>query len=103
MYEENEQPEQDENRNESEDVPGDFPAYRCHKIVRAVKVKAIKQVGDARWVIYPDEEDFGPFKVNAEYFNKHQPRVGGYYVVYKDGYSSWSPAEAFEEGYTRIE
>lgn len=28
--------------------------------------------------------------------------LGGYYVRYQDGYESWSPAEAFEEGYTRI-
>ena len=28
--------------------------------------------------------------------------VGGYYVRYEDGYESWSPAQAFEEGYTRI-
>lgn len=26
----------------------------------------------------------------------------GYYVVYDDGYKSWSPAKAFEEGYTKI-
>ena len=30
------------------------------------------------------------------------PEVGGYYVVHKDGYKSFSPANAFEEGYTRI-
>lgn len=29
--------------------------------------------------------------------------IGGYYVVYEDGFKSWSPAKAFEEGYTRIE
>lgn len=29
--------------------------------------------------------------------------VGGYYVRYEgDGFESWSPAEAFEQGYTRI-
>jgi len=27
---------------------------------------------------------------------------GGYYVLYEDGYESWSPAKAFEEGNTRI-
>ena len=31
------------------------------------------------------------------------PAVGGYYVRYEDGFESWSPAEAFEKGYTRIE
>jgi hypothetical protein len=33
---------------------------------------------------------------------KHNPQVGGYYVMYKDGYQSWSPASEFEDGYTRI-
>lgn len=27
--------------------------------------------------------------------------IGGYYVRYADGFESWSPAKAFEEGYTR--
>ena len=30
---------------------------------------------------------------------KHKPHAGGYYVVYDDGYKSFSPAKAFEEGY----
>lgn len=33
---------------------------------------------------------------------KHKPVAGGYFVVYEDGYESFSPAKAFEEGYTRI-
>ena len=36
------------------------------------------------------------------WLDKHNPAVGGYYVVYKDGYESFSPAQAFEEGYARI-
>ena len=32
---------------------------------------------------------------------KHE--AGGYYVRYPDGYESWSPAEAFEEGYTLVD
>ena len=31
------------------------------------------------------------------------PHVGGYYVLYEDGYESFSPAKAFEEGYTRFD
>lgn len=29
--------------------------------------------------------------------------IGGYYVRYADGFESWSPAQAFEEGYTRLD
>ena len=49
-----------------------------------------------------EEEGFGPNQVSKEYMDKHNPQVGGYYVVYQDGYKSFSPAEAFEDGYTRI-
>lgn len=41
--------------------------------------------------------------VSKEWLDKHNPQPGGYYVVYQDGYASYSPAKAFEEGYTRIE
>jgi len=27
----------------------------------------------------------------------------GYYVVYEDGYESWSPTKEFQEGYELIE
>jgi len=40
--------------------------------------------------------------VSAEFLAKHKPEVGGYWVQYADGYQSFSPAAAFEEGYTRI-
>jgi hypothetical protein len=40
--------------------------------------------------------------VSDEYASKHNPDAGGYYVRYADGYESFSPAQAFEEGYTRI-
>lgn len=51
--------------------------------------------------IVPEEEGYAEFPVSREYVLKHNPKVGGYYVVYADGYKSWSPAQAFEEGYTR--
>jgi hypothetical protein len=37
--------------------------------------------------------------VSPDYIRKHNPQPGGYFVVYDDGYQSFSPAEAFEEGY----
>ena len=51
--------------------------------------------------IEPEESGYAPCPVDEAYMQKHQPEVGGYYVVYKDGYKSYSPAKAFEEGYTR--
>jgi hypothetical protein len=41
----------------------------------------------------------GAIRVYKDYLAKHEPKVGGYYIRYKDGYESWSPASAFEEAY----
>jgi|HubBroStandDraft_1064217.scaffolds.fasta_scaffold34402_5 hypothetical protein len=82
-----------------------MPTYRCHKEVWALKIKEIVPnvdggASDFGAVLVP-EGHFGPFIVSREFVSKHNPQVGGYYVVYKDGYKSFSPAQAFEEGYSR--
>jgi hypothetical protein len=100
----------------------EMPRYRSHKAVWALKIKAIdlanpptidelekilnneKSTGEevVGAMITPEEDGFAAFPVSREYVLKHSPQVGGYYVVYADGYKSWSPAQAFEEGYTRL-
>ena len=72
-----------------------MPRYKCRKTVWALKIARVE--GN---VIYPEDEAYAPFKVSNEYLEKHSPYAGGYFVQYKDGYISFSPAEAFEEGYT---
>lgn len=87
---------------------GDFaelPEYQCHKKVRALKIAEINEIQSSgesgkKWVITPSDEGYGPIGVSDEYVQKHKPKVGGYYVVYEDGYKSFSPAEPFESGYT---
>lgn len=37
-------------------------------------------------------------KVDFTWHDKHKPQVGGYFVLYPDGYQSYSPAEPFEAG-----
>ena len=89
----------------------EMPRYRSHKEVHALKIAAIVRDGEGElnWetdgsaMITPAEEGYAPFRVDREYMRKHDPQVGGYYVLYAGGYSSWSPAEAFEEGYTKLE
>lgn len=92
-----------------EDLPQvELPRYRSHKEVWALKIAEIEPDGSApsgaegSCIITPAEDGYAPFRVDVEYCRKHNTQVGGYYVVYKDGYKSWSPAEAFEEGYTKI-
>lgn len=54
-------------------------------------------------LISPEDNGYSKFEVSKEYIQKHKPVVGGYYVVYEDGYESFSPAEAFESGNTLID
>lgn len=82
----------------------ELPRYKSHKIVHALKIHNINvDVETGAAVITPADEGYGPFAVDAEYMLKHKPRYSGYYVVYEDGYKSWSPADAFEKGYTKID
>lgn len=80
----------------------EMPRYQSHKKVWALKIKAIKRDGEGSATITPEEPGYAKFEVDAEYVRKHQPKEGGYYVVYEDGYKSWSPADVFEAGYSRI-
>lgn len=85
------------------DVTTPLPQYRCHKVVGALKIAMIERgMGDQDDHIFPQDEGYAPFWVEADYVKKHSPVAGGYYVVYEDGYKSFSPAAAFEAGYTRI-
>ena len=88
----------------------EMPRYKCHKKVWALKIQSIaphnwhdpQAETDGSAMITPFEEGYAPFRVDRDYMRRHNPKVGGYYVVYKDGYKSFSPADAFEDGYTRI-
>lgn len=94
-----------------------LPSWKCHKVVRAGKidlVEAIRTQDGATgltlglaWDIPTTEYDNAPGRlfvaVPADWVAKHKPQVGGYFVVYEDGYTSFSPAAAFEDGYSRVE
>ena len=84
----------------------EFPKYRCHKEVWALKVKEVlpgQQSGKGPGVtVVFEEAGYAPLDLGEDFLEHHPVFEGGYYVVYKDGYRSFSPAQAFEEGYTRI-
>ena len=80
----------------------ELPRYRCHKEVRALKIEAIADRETGGGLLYPVDKRYAPIPLSPEYVQKHKPEPGGYYVVYKDGYKSFSPAQAFEEGYTLV-
>jgi hypothetical protein len=93
-----------------------MPRYKCHKDVWALKIRDISdptQPGnesDGSRLLHFSEEGYGARRVSREFVQKHiplaglknHPYVGGYFVVYKDGYESFSPADAFEEGYSPV-
>lgn len=87
----------------------ELPRYKCHKEVRAVKIRNFKLSILGAGEIIADNPLYASLPVDQEYVSKHwrglseDDIIGGYYVVYDDGYKSFSPAKAFEEGYTLIE
>ena len=80
----------------------EMPRYKSHKTVHALKIKGVNAIDDGSIVLTFEEQNYAGLKRDNEWAVKHKPEVGGYYVVYADGYTSYSPAKAFEEGYTRI-
>jgi hypothetical protein len=93
----------------------ELATWKCHKIVKAGKITAFTVHHDliydrpsgslAELVTLAVEDvngvpclvDVAPFM-----FARGMPNLGDYIVIYEDGYKSWSPAQAFEEGYARI-
>ncbi len=78
--------------------------YRSHKVVTAAKITFVDQ-NERRAVLHSEGEP--GIAVDLEWVDKHAPdgvtsMIDGYYVRYADGYESWSPAAAFEEGYTEV-
>lgn len=80
-----------------------LPLYKCHKRVRAVKIHSVErdESESYRWILFPDDPSIPMFEVPEQWVLRHTPIEGGYLVVYEDGYLSYSPAWAFENGYTR--
>lgn len=96
----------------------EMPKYRCHKEVWALKIKHVvcdshpdpevsieefsKTEAFSGGSFVFEDDGYAMRTFTPEWYRKHKPVSGGYLVIYKDGYESFSPAEAFEEGYTRI-
>ena len=83
----------------------EMPKYECHKVVHALKIGAIEFSENGSAKMAPAEgQGIAPMAIEGDYRSKFKGDEEdlGYYVVYKDGYKSWSPTKAFEEGYTRI-
>lgn len=86
----------------------EMPRWKCHKEVHALKIRSVTDPtppgneSDGSRLLHFDDVGYGAHRVPHDYVRKHNPQAGGYYVIYDDGYASWSPAKAFEDGYTRV-
>jgi hypothetical protein len=81
-----------------------LPRYRSHKIVRAAQIAWWHQGGIGPIDVHVDIDGARHvIEAPPDTFARGAAVVGDYIVVYDDGYISWSPRQAFEDGYTRVE
>jgi hypothetical protein len=89
-----------------------MPRYVSHKQVWALEIATVGRPGltaDHRPLGHPEscvltfrDNGFEPLVAPGEMFSRYKPVSGDFYVVYADGYRSFSPRKAFLEGYTRV-
>jgi hypothetical protein len=78
-------------------------------MVYAMKISEVRnpeipkdQESDGSKILVFENNRYAQMRVGFDYVKKHNPQAGGYWVQYEDGYESFSPAAAFESGYTLI-
>ena len=89
----------------------EMPKYVSHKEVHALKISSLElDYVKGTAIITPEDKAYGKFAAPDGWIERYKGgneqdedfTDTGYYVVYKDGYTSWSPNVAFEEGYELI-
>lgn len=82
----------------------EMPKYKSHKTVHALKIANVQINLDQSAMVTPVDEGFAPFEAPQGWGTRFKGggEDFGYYVVYDDGYASWSPTKAFEDGYTQV-
>ena len=90
-------------------VQKEMPRYQSHKKIWGLKIKEVtyyriepRSETDGSGMLSFVEKEYSDRKVSPDYMRKHKPKANGYFVVYEGGYESWSPADVFEAGNTRI-
>lgn len=86
------------NNTETPNAAKPLPRWQCHKRVHADKITEISETNE-EGVCEIILQSSGILPVTLGFMQKHNPQVGGYIVIYDDGYHSYSPAEPFESGY----
>lgn len=81
----------------------EMPRYKCHKEVHALKISNVVAADNGCGLLQFEDQSWAGIVVTAAFMEHKKPQAGGYFVVYKDGYRAYSPAEPFEDGYTLID
>ena len=82
--------------------------WKSHEVVEAAKILSAVANPSQPGAIFHLQGEKDAVALTPEWLQKHQPGAGiqsftdGYYVRYAGGVQGWSPADAFEEGYTRL-
>jgi len=82
-----------------------YQSYKTVKAGRIINLERVPAIVPHEFILTLDVDE--KVKVSDEWITKHAPEppldfIGGYFVEYEDGYQSWSPEKAFEEGYKLI-
>jgi hypothetical protein len=82
----------------------EMPRYVSHKKVWALEIDTVsgRDNAGARMLTFRDK-GYAKKLAPLEMFSRYIPIPGDFYVVYFDGYKSFSPREAFLEGYTKVD
>ena len=76
--------------------------YQSHKKVQAAKIVAVTESVNGLTFTYADGHGETVYNDDPK-IARYRPAVGDYLVQYADGYQSFSPAKAFEEGYSELD
>ncbi len=81
----------------------EMPRYKSHKVVHALEIWMIGEPNHGSVSLAFAEKGYQGKTVPEAMFSRYTPVPGDFYVVYADGYESFSPRAAFLDGYTRVE
>lgn len=81
----------------------EMPLYVSHKKVWALEIAAINRMTPGKVILSFVDKGYAPitFSEDDSIFARYKPIQRDFYVVYADGYKSFSPRDAFVEGYTK--
>lgn len=79
----------------------DYPQYTKTVVVQAAQIVSISKyhTGDMTLIF---DESLSPAWVRRDWVERHNPSVGGYYVILEDGNRTYINKEAFENGYQML-